>query len=92
MAGDVRLISWIEKHRQQGYTSSIVIAQLAFWVRTKPGKRRAAMHMWLTQLVETTEVALTRYAVKQRVFTSPMRHALNSRRNGRDCQVSDLRA
>ena len=51
-AGDARVISWIEKHQQQCYTSSIVIAQLAFWVRTKRGKQRAAMQMWLTQLVE----------------------------------------
>jgi predicted nucleic acid-binding protein len=58
-AGDVRVITWIEKHQQQCYTSSIVIAQLvlsssqlALWVRTKRGKQRAAMHMWLTQLVE----------------------------------------
>src|ERR1700692_1096326 len=50
--GDVRVISWIEKHQQECYTSSIVIAQLAFWVRTKRGKQRAAMQMWLTQLVE----------------------------------------
>jgi len=51
-AGDVRVITWIEKHPQQCYTSSIVIAQLSFWVRTKRGKQRAAMQMWLTQLVE----------------------------------------
>ena len=44
-AGDVRVITWIEKHQQQCYTSSIVIAQLAFWVRTKRGKQRAALQI-----------------------------------------------
>lgn len=51
-AGDARVITWLEKHSHQCYTSSIVIAQLAFWVRTKRGKQRAALQKWLTELVE----------------------------------------
>ena len=51
-AGDTRVITWIEKHQHQCYTSSIVIAQLAFWVRTKRGKQRVALQKWLTELVE----------------------------------------
>jgi toxin FitB len=50
--GDARVITWIEKHQHQCYTSSIVIAQLAFWVRTKRGKQRVALQKWLTELVE----------------------------------------
>ncbi|MGD0502587.1 MAG: type II toxin-antitoxin system VapC family toxin [Steroidobacteraceae bacterium] len=51
-AGNVRVISWLEKHQDQCYTSSIVIAQLAFWVRTKRGKQRIALQKWLTDLIE----------------------------------------
>ena len=51
-AGDARVITWLEKHQHQCYTSSIVIAQLAFWVRTKRGKQRAALEKWLTELIE----------------------------------------
>jgi predicted nucleic acid-binding protein len=50
--GDARVIAWIEKHQNQCYTSSIVIAQLAFWVRTKRGKQRVALQKWLTALIE----------------------------------------
>ncbi len=50
--GDTRVITWIEKHQHQCYTSSIVIAQLAFWVRTKRRKQRVALQKWLTELVE----------------------------------------
>jgi toxin FitB len=50
--GDARVIAWIEKHQHQCYTSSIVIAQLAFWVRAKRGKQRVALQKWLTELVE----------------------------------------
>jgi predicted nucleic acid-binding protein len=51
-AGDERVITWLEKHQHECYTSSIVIAQLAFWVRTKRGKQRVALQKWLTELVE----------------------------------------
>lgn len=50
--GDPRVINWIEKHQSQCYTSSIVIARLAFWVRTKRGRQRVALQKWLTELVE----------------------------------------
>jgi toxin FitB len=51
-AGDARVITWLEKHQHECYTSSIVIAQLAFWVRTKRGRQRVALQKWLTELVE----------------------------------------
>ena len=51
-AGNAHVISWLESHQQQCYISSIVIAQLAFWVRTKRGRQRAALQAWLTELVE----------------------------------------
>ena len=50
--GDPRVIMWIEKHQSQCYTSSIVIAQLVFWVRTKRERQRVALQKWLTELVE----------------------------------------
>jgi predicted nucleic acid-binding protein len=42
-AGNTRVIRWLEKHQHQCYTSSVIIAQLAFWVRTKRGRQRVAM-------------------------------------------------
>lgn len=51
-AGDPHVIAWLEKHQDQCYTSSIVIAQLAFWVRSKRGKQRTALQTWLTDLIE----------------------------------------
>lgn len=54
-AGDVHVIAWLEKHQDQCYTSSIVVAQLAFWVRTKRGKQRIALQKWLTDLIEAMQ-------------------------------------
>jgi predicted nucleic acid-binding protein len=50
--GDARVITGLEKHQHECYTSSIVIAQLAFWVRTKRRKQRVALQKWLTELLD----------------------------------------
>lgn len=51
-SGNARVLAWLEEHKDQCYTSSIVIAQLAFWVRTKRGRQLVVLQKWLTQLVE----------------------------------------
>ena len=49
--GDARVVAWLEVEQAECYTSSIVIAQLAYWVRSKPDRSRAALQAWLTRLV-----------------------------------------
>ncbi len=51
-AGNARVVAWLEQHKDECYTSSIVIAQLAFWVRSKRGKQRIALQKWLTDLID----------------------------------------
>ncbi len=50
--GDARVVAWLEREKDQCYTSAVVIAQLAYWVRTKEGRQRQALQAWLTRLVE----------------------------------------
>jgi predicted nucleic acid-binding protein len=50
--GDRRVVAWLEDQKEHCYTSSIVIAQLAFWVRLKQGKQKAALQEWLKRLVD----------------------------------------
>ncbi len=50
--GDPRVIAWLRAERDDCYTSAVVIAQLAYWVRTKRGKQREALQAWLTRLVD----------------------------------------
>ena len=50
--GDPRVVAWLEHEKDECYTSSVVIAQLAYWVRTKEGKQRQSLQAWLTRLVE----------------------------------------
>jgi toxin FitB len=49
--GNQRVIAWLEREQDRCYTSSIVIAQLACWVRSKEGRQRQALRTWLTRLV-----------------------------------------
>lgn len=51
--GDPKVIAWLHQERDRCYTSSIVIAQLAYWVRTKKGKQRTELQAWLTRLTES---------------------------------------
>jgi toxin FitB len=53
--GDARVVAWIEQERDRCYTSAIVIAQLAYWVRTKDGPQRRALQSWLTRLVDALQ-------------------------------------
>ena len=50
--GDPRVVRWIEQERNDCYTSAVVIAQLAYWVRTKEGRQREALQTWLTRLID----------------------------------------
>jgi predicted nucleic acid-binding protein len=48
--GNPKVVAWLEQEKEHCHTSSIVIAQLAYWVRTKKGKQRASLQDWLEQL------------------------------------------
>lgn len=50
--GDLRVIAWLEQEKDRCYTSAVVIAQLAYWVRSKEGTQRQALQTWLTRLID----------------------------------------
>ena len=53
--GNTKVIAWLEREETRSYTSAIVVAQLAYWVRTKEGKQRDTLQKWLHELVESLE-------------------------------------
>ena len=53
--GDAKVIAWLEAEHERCYTSAIVIAQLAYWVRMKDGRQRQALQSWLTRLVDAMQ-------------------------------------
>jgi predicted nucleic acid-binding protein len=50
--GDVRVIAWLGKEKDRCYTSAVVIAQLAYWVRSKEGCQQTALQEWLSRLTD----------------------------------------
>jgi predicted nucleic acid-binding protein len=53
--GDRRVVEWMEREEALCHTSTIVVAQLAYWVRTKEGRSRDALQVWLRQLLDAME-------------------------------------
>jgi len=53
--GDPRVIAWLAAEKDQCYTSAIVIAQLAYWVKTKEGRQRTILQTWLTRLTDSMQ-------------------------------------
>lgn len=51
--GDARVVAWLAAEQDHCYTSSVVMAQLAYWVRTKEGRQREALQAWLTRLTDS---------------------------------------
>jgi predicted nucleic acid-binding protein len=52
---DARVVSWLEAEQDRCYTSAVVIAQLAYWVRMKEGRQRLLLQEWLTRLVDALQ-------------------------------------
>ena len=50
--GDAKVIAWLDEEQDRCYTSAVVIAQLAYWVRTKDGRQRQTLQSWLTRLID----------------------------------------
>ena len=46
--GNKAVIQWLEQEQDRCYTSSIVIAQIGYWVRTKQGRTRENLQKWFT--------------------------------------------
>lgn len=53
--GDPRVIAWLHEERADCYTSTVVIAQLAYWVRTKQGVERERLQVWLRRMLAGME-------------------------------------
>ena len=53
--GNRAVIAWLEREQDHCYTSAIVLAQVAYWIRTKQGRSRERLQDWLVQSVAALE-------------------------------------
>ena len=53
--GNPKVMAWLGREKERCYTSAVVIAQLAYWVRAKQGRQREQLQAWLTRLVDALQ-------------------------------------
>jgi toxin FitB len=53
--GNENVIAWLRDVENECYTSTVVIAQIAYWVRKQQGIQRARLQEWLRTSVDTLE-------------------------------------
>jgi len=53
--GNPAVIAWLNDNYDNSYTSTIVIAQVGYWIRTKEGRSRQLLQTWLTRSIEALE-------------------------------------
>ncbi len=85
--GDARVIAWLEREKDRCYTSAVVIAQLAYWVRGKEGKQRAALQAWLTRLTDAMHGRIHGFNVSVAHVWAEQEHLLE--KTGRPMPVED---
>jgi predicted nucleic acid-binding protein len=85
--GDARVIGWLGQERDHCYTSAVVIAQLAYWVRTKDGRQRISLQAWLTRLVEAMQGRVHGFNVSVAHVWAEQEHLLE--KEGRRMPVED---
>ena len=85
--GDRRIIAWLEREKDQCYTSAIIIAQLAYWVRSKEGRQRQALQAWLTRLINAMHGRIYGFNVSVAHVWAEQEHQLE--KAGRPMPVED---
>jgi toxin FitB len=85
--GDVRVIAWLEQEKDQCYTSAVVIAQLAYWVRSKEGRQRQALQAWLSRLIDAMHGRVYGFNVSVAHVWAEQEHQLE--KAGRPIPVED---
>ena len=85
--GDPRVVAWLEQERDHCYTSAVVIAQLAYWVRSKEGRQRGALQTWLTRLIDAMQGRIHGFNVSVAHVWAEQEHLLE--KAGRRMPVED---
>jgi toxin FitB len=84
---DSRVVAWLEREKDQCYTSAVVIAQLAYWVRSKEGRQRQALQAWLRRLIDAMHGRIYGFNVSVAHVWAEQEHQLE--KAGRPMPVED---
>jgi toxin FitB len=84
---DPRVVAWLRQEHSASYTSTVVVAQLAYWVRTKRGRQKEALQQWLGDLVHAMEGRIYGFSVSIAYVWADLRHQLS--RIGKPMPIED---
>ena len=73
------MIAWLHQERDRCFTSAIVIAQLAYWVRSKEGRQRRDLQDWLRRLVDALGGRILGFNVSVAHVWADQEHLLEKR-------------
>lgn len=59
--GHPGVIAWLERVQDECYTSTIVIGQIAYWIRKQPPARRAPLQDWFRKSIDLLEGRILSY-------------------------------
>ena len=85
--GDPYVIGWLQQEKDHCYTSAVVIAQMASWVRSKQGRQRTELQLWLTRLIEAMQGRIHGFNVGVAHVWADQEHLL--RKSGQLMPVED---
>lgn len=75
-AKNPELVAWLSQERHVSYTSTVVIAQLSYWIKSKQGVQKARLQEWLTHLVRTMEGRIYAFSVSVAYTWADLRYQL----------------
>ena len=78
-AGDPKVVDWLRAERDRCYTSSVVVGQLAYWVRSKRGRTREELQAWLTRLLDAMHGRVHGFNVSVAHVWADLQHDLEAR-------------
>ena len=85
--GDARVVKWLHQERDRCFTSAIVIAQLAYWVRLKEGRQRIELQDWLRRLIDALGGRILGFNVSVAPVWADQEHLLE--KHGKRMPVED---
>jgi toxin FitB len=76
--GNQAVIEWLEREQANCFTSTVVIAQIAYWIRTKEGRTRQRLQQWLANSVEALEGRILSFNTSTAHVWAEQRHLLEN--------------
>ena len=73
------VVAWIKEQRAKLYTSSIVVAQLSYWIRTKTGTEKQDLQHWLSGVLDSMSGRVLGFNVSTAICWADLQRGLEAK-------------